>query len=248
MDKRFNILISAFIAFGIYLLIILAFILYLKTPVIKKYQAISKNTVIELDLIIIDNKKDDKKTKQIKKNIVKKEIKIKKSSSSSAIKKTNLKSLFAKVDTKATKIKEKSALNIKKNEISSRFKSTYKKNKIKNDLKIKKFNDIKNSSKAKKITAKKNGEFDEYYSQINTILLTRWYKYPLFTKEEYLVKVKINISSKGLFSYNIISYSRNQNIDDAVNKFLKTQNNTIYPIPKDNKEKIIIINFINDKE
>jgi protein TonB len=249
MDKSFNIVISAFIALFVYILVILAFVLYLDNPIVKKYNTIKQDTIIELDLIVVQKEKPLKKDlKKIEKKIEKKsKIKITKSYSSSAIKKTNLKSLFSKVSTASQKITKRKVLNIKKNDVSSRFKSSYKKNRSKKELELSKLEDV--SQKIKKIMVNnKNLNYDKYYSQINTIILNRWYRYPLYTDEQYLVKVKINISDKGVFSYNIISFSGNLNIDTAVSKFLKSQINMIYPLPDDNKEKNIIINFINDKQ
>jgi len=248
MDKSFNIFISAFIAIAMYLLLILAFMLYSQTPIVKKYQSLTQDTIIQLDIIINDDTKKDTKVKQKHNTVKVKEIKVEKAFSKSANKKANLKSLFAKVSTKSTIIKEKKALNINKNTTSSRFKSSYKNNKDKSDIKISKLNDLKTTSAKKVISNKNNGDYDKYYSKINSYILGQWYKYPLFTSDEYLVKVKINITNEGVFSYNILSYSGNLNVDNAVKEFLEIQKNKIYPIPFDNKEKNIIINFINDKE
>lgn len=248
MDKSFNIFISAFIAIAMYLLIILAFMLYSQTPIVKKYQSLTQDTIIQLDIIVNNDNTKDTKVKQKHNDVKVKDIKVEKSFSKSANKKTNLKSLFAKVSTKSTIIKEKKALNVSKNLTSSRFKSSYKKTKDKSDLKISKLNDLKTTASKKVISTKNNDNYDKYYSKINTYILSRWYKYPLFTNDEYLVKVKINITNQGVFSYNILSYSGNLNVDNAVKEFLKLQKNEIYPLPLDNKEKNIIINFINDKE
>ena len=247
MAKSYNIIISAIIAFSIYILIILSFLLYLQKPIIKKYKAKNNNTVIELE--IITNQvaiKKETPIKEINKDIIKKEIKVKKSSSVTAIKKTNLKSLFAKVSTKSQKIKEKKVLNVKNNTVSSRFKSKLKEEKNRSDLKIQ---NTKVMKKDKKINVSNNQEeFDKYYSKISSIILSRWYNYPLLTKDKYIVKVQININPKGQFSYNILSYSQNLNIDSAVKEFLQTQTNEIYPQTKDKKNKDILINFINEKE
>ena len=248
MDKSFNIFISAFIAIAMYLLVILAFMLYSQTPIVKKYQSLTQDTIIQLDIIVNNDKPKDIKVKQKHNEHKVKDIKVEKSFSKSANKKTNLKSLFAKVSTKSNIVKEKNVLNVSKNLTSSRFKSSYKNTKDKSDIKISKLNDLNTSNEKKVITSKNNGDYDKYYSKINTFILSRWYKYPLFTNDEYLVKVKININNQGVFRYNILSYSGNLNVDNAVKEFLKIQKNEIYPIPFDNKEKNIIINFINDKE
>jgi protein TonB len=246
MDKSYSIIISGIIAFSVYIIIILLFVLYLEKPLIKKYQSKVNSTIIELE-IITDPIKAKKIIKhKIEKKIIKKDVKVLKSSSFSATKKTNLKSLFSKVSTKSKKVKVKKVLNIKNNTINSRFKSKLKEEKSRSELKIKNVSIIK---KNKKISMVKNKDkFDEYYSKISSIILSRWYNYPLFTQNKYIVKVQININSKGRFSYNIILYSGDLNIDSAIKEFLKTQISEIYPQTKDKEDKNILINFINEKD
>ncbi|NQY94620.1 MAG: hypothetical protein HRT43_10665, partial [Campylobacteraceae bacterium] len=106
-DDKSNFYLSGILAFGVYLLIILLCALYLKTQDVKKFDAISKVTVLELEMIILPVK--DKKSKPVKNRTdqidTKKSNKIvKKSTSTSAKKRSNLKSLFSKVKTQAPKV------------------------------------------------------------------------------------------------------------------------------------------------
>jgi len=250
MDNKYNYIVSGVIAISLYILIILVFILYLINPAVKTYQAISNETIIQLD-IISEKTKDDKETKKPKEQIKKviKDVKVEEASSASANKKTNLKSLFANVSTKASKIQEKKVLNLKKNETSSRFKSKFEKNKSRSEIKISKLDNSKSVKTNKKLTITNNkGNFNEYYSKVNTIILNRWYLYPLLATQSYLVQVEVEITTKGVFSYTILKYSGNLNIDNSVKDFLNTQINEVYPLPIDGKNKNILINFINEKE
>jgi hypothetical protein len=244
MDKKYNILISAFIAFSFYILIILLFVLYLQSSKVKKFESISKSTILELDLII-EKKIQDKPTiskASIKKHKSKKIIK--KSTAVSAKKKTNLKSLFARVSTKARVVKTKKVLNIRNNQVDSRFKSKYQKQKRNNNIKSSKLLDIKSKKQTKKISLATNkGNYDEYYSKISDIILTRWYKYPIFQQQDYLLIAEININNKGIFSYHIVFYSNNLIVDKAVKEFLENETNDIYPVAPDGKSKNIRINF-----
>ena len=63
-DDKSNFYLSGILAFGVYLLIILLCALYLKTQDVKKFDAISKVTVLELEMIILPVK--DKKSKPVK--------------------------------------------------------------------------------------------------------------------------------------------------------------------------------------
>jgi hypothetical protein len=245
MDKKYNILISAIISISVYILIILLFMLYLKSSKVDKFESVSKNTVLELELIV-QNKESIKniisKPKQIK--VVTKKI-IQKSTALSAKRKTNLKSLFARVSTKSRTVKTQKVLNIRNNKISSRFKSKYQKQKINTNLiKSKKLVDVKDKKVHKKTNLSQNkGHFDKYYSKINNIILTRWYKYPIFKQNEYILIAEITIDDEGIFSYYIISYSNNLVIDKAVKSFLEDETTNIYPSPPDGKIKKIRINF-----
>lgn len=244
MDKKYNILISAFIAISFYILIILLFVVYLQSSKVTKFESITKDTILELDLIIEKNiEKKSIVSKTVSKKIKSKKI-IKKSTALSAKKKTNLKSLFARVSTKARAIKTKKVLNIRSNQVNSRFKSKYQKQKRNNSVKNSKLLDVKSKKEFKKINLSANkGNYDKYYSKISNIILTRWYMYPIFKQNDYLLIAEIIIDNKGVFSYHIVSYSGNLIIDKAVKEFLEDETTKSYPIAPDGTNKRIRINF-----
>jgi hypothetical protein len=251
MGSKSNFFIAAFIAITFYILTILALIFYLQSSHVKKFQSVSKNTFLELDLIIEETKKNTQNlNKSIQKTVTKESKKVvKKSTARSAKKRADLKSLFARVSTKSSKVKAKSILNIQSNKVNSRFKSKYQKEKRDANLKVSKLLDVKskeNSSKPK--TATNKGNFDKYYSKINTIILTRWYNYPLLTNNDYLVVAEITIDAKGKFSYHVISLSGNKEVDAAVKLFLSNQLLERYPVSPDGDKKTIKINFKPDIE
>ncbi|HIP13671.1 MAG TPA: hypothetical protein EYG73_13265 [Arcobacter sp.] len=244
MDKKYNLILSAVISISIYVLIILLFLLYVKTDKVKKYELVSKDTILELELVITKDEANDVKIvkSDIEKSVTKKIIK--KSTATSAKKKSNLKSLFANISTKANQIHKKKVLNVKTTEVNSRFKSKYEKQKRNENITNSKLVDVKKEKSLKKKTLANNkGLYDEYYSKINNIILARWYKYPIFRENDYLLVAEIMIDSKGLFSYHITSYSGNLVVDNAVKEFLKNEKLKFYPIPPDGKKKRIRINF-----
>ncbi len=249
MANKFNFFISAFISIFAYILIILLFMVYLQHNKVNKYKAVSKNTVLELELIV-EKKTIPKKViaKATPKKTKSKKI-IKKSRSTSVKKRTNLKALFAKVKTTATKIEHKKVSNVKSNQITSRFKSKYKKEKREAIVHKSKLIDVKNIKESKKIKLIKNkGNYNKYYSNISNIILTRWYKYPIFKQDDYLVIVEITIDDKGKFSYYIISYSGNIIVDKAIKEFLDNETAKIYPIAPDGLTKKIKVNFKPEME
>jgi len=239
-------LISGFFSFFIYLSFIFMILLYLNKAHYKKFNSISKDTIIELD-IIVDKRDDLKKTKASKTVSQKKEKNavFKKLKSSSAKKRTNLKSLFAKVSVRGVRVRKRKVLNVRGNEIISRFKSKFTRKKVVKQVNISKLVDVKkvlNSTKKVQINSK--GNFDKYFSKIHSILLNKWYQYPLLSPQKYKVKVKITISSEGFFRYSVISLSGIEEVDRAVKKFLENEINSRYPKPPDGREKELIINFI----
>jgi len=246
MDNKYNKFISFIIAVSVYVLVVLVILLYINGPKVKKYNSKTKETVIEIDLVTIDDKKATEINKNTKQKIIQK-VKIQKTTSSDSIVKSNLKSLFANVKTKAIKIEKKKILNVKDNKIQSRFKSKYKNNIKTNNIKVSKLKNVNKKKITQNINSNKNDIFDEYYSEVKTIILTSWYKNPIFNTDSYLIKVYVTINTKGQFSFNIIKYSGNIEIDNLLNKFLNEQKEIIYPISKDNKSKTILINFMNEK-
>ena len=90
MDNKKAFYISCVLAIGLYVLLIFLFLFYLKQNDVKKFDAISKSTVLQLD-IILDNPKENEKEIQIKSKVksTKSEKIIKKSKSTSAKQRQN---------------------------------------------------------------------------------------------------------------------------------------------------------------
>jgi len=245
MDNKYNKFISFIIALSSYILVLLLILLYLQEPNIKKYNTKKKETVIQIDLITVENKTNNNisKTKEIKK------VKINKSKSLDNKVKSNLKSLFANVKVKSENVKEKKVLNVKENKIKSRFKSKFTNKDNPKNIKVAKLKTVnKIKDKKRNIDPNNNDTEDNYYSQIKQLILTRWYDNPVYITDKYLLKVYITISSKGKFNFNIIKYSGKIQIDNLLMKFLNEQRDIIYPIAKDNKDKTILVNFMSEKE
>jgi hypothetical protein len=246
MGNKFNLFMSGFFAIGIYILVILSFLFYIKDVKIEKYTTASTETILELDLIISESTKVKKKNKvQLKANKLKKDNNVvKQSKSLSAKKVTSMKSLFANVKTTATKVKTKTVNNKKNTSVSSRFKSKFEKEKTSKNIKIDKMLDVGDSIVKKKISvSKSNTKLNEYYSKLNLIILQRWYSYPLFNNNNYFVKAIIKIDLLGNMSYNILQFSGNVNVDDAIKKFLQNESLKKYPVKKNGENKDIVINF-----
>ena len=80
MDNKQELIYSAFASLFIYIILILSFLLYLKTPEVKKINAVVKNTVLQLDIILKSEQKVKEKitikstiqNKKIAKKVVKK--------------------------------------------------------------------------------------------------------------------------------------------------------------------------------
>jgi protein TonB len=247
MGNRSLFLFSAFIALASYVLLILVFILYIHDNKTKKFKNVTRETILEVN--IISQKKSDTHEK-LKSSAVKKNEKtiVKKSTSNSAKKTTNLKSLFANVSTKSNKIVDRNINKIKSNNVESRFKSKYERDKKVKEVKLSKLVDVKNSKSTiqKNISQNSSGEYDKYYSNINNLILTRWYRYSLLSNTEYLVIVNITIDTQGKFSYHVVKFSGVSNVDRTIKSFLENERLKTYPIPPDKKSKKIQLNFKPD--
>ena len=232
MDNNRNIFISAYVAFGSYFIIVFLFFLYLKVSDIKQFDSFSKDTVLELEILIDitkkDNQEDIKLHNQRADSKIAKKI-VKKSASISAKQRSNLKSLFANVKTKSVVVKKQIINNVKKSSITSRFKSKFEKQ-TKNDNKL--LSKVLSQKEAKLIQPKAgdtNNEHDPYFSKIYDILYQRWN--PLLITEGLSAKVVITIYKSGQFKYNILQYSGDSTFDDQLLQFLEQQKTKYFPSP-----------------
>jgi len=247
MDNNRNFYISAYIAFGFYFLIIFLFFLYLSVNNIKKFNSFSKDTALQLDIVLEDKKIKPKKQKNIKhlkvqtarkNNKISKKI-VKKSASVSAKQRSDLKSLFAKVKTKSSVVKKKIVSNVKKSSIASRFKSKFEKQSQNNNNALSKLIDNIKLEAIKRKTGDTNNEHDEYISKIYEILYNRWH--PLLIIDGLSTKVIITIHSNGEFSYRIVQLSGDRSFDNQLVLFLEKQTTLPFPIPKKSKVNIEVI-------
>ena len=173
-----------------------------------------------------------KKTHKISKKIVKK------STSVSAKQKSNLKSLFANVKTKASSVKKKVVNNVQKSLTTSRFKANFEKQTKSNNLLSKFLDDKKVNITKQKIGDTKN-EHDLYISKIYEILYQRWQ--PLLIVDGLSTKVIITIYKDGKFNYRILQYSGDSSFDDQLVLFLEKQKEEKFPIPKKSRIDIEVI-------
>jgi len=245
MAKKQELIYSAIGAISIYIILILSFLVYVKTNEVKKINASIKKTVLQLDVILPSNEpiKEKNTIKHVVKNrdIAKKIVK--KTTSTSIKQRSNLKSLFANVNTDIKKTTKKKVSNIKSSSISSRFKSKYEKEKKTKNIVLPKLTEnkqMKTNSKNIAMDKSKDSQ-DPYYSKIYQILSTRWT--PTIFSDDLKAKVNIIIFNNGKFSFKFIQYSGNFGFDNQLKSFLSNETLKKYPISPKNKTVNIEITF-----
>lgn len=244
MANKQELIYSAIAALAIYIILILSFLVYLKTNEVKKINATVKNTVLQLDVIldVAPNKEKIKIQSNQKNTKIAKKV-VKKTTSSSIKKRTNLKSLFANVKTNVKSTSKDKVLNVKNSSISSRFKSKFEKERKTKKLVLSKLTENKVTKSANnRVTMDKSSENqDPYYSKIYQILSNRWK--PTIFQNDLKVKVNIIIFNNGKFSYKFIQYSGNMGFDNQITEFLNNETLKKYPISPKNKTVNIEITF-----
>jgi len=237
-------LISGFIAFSLYILLALILIIYLKAEAVKKIDARTKSTVLQLDVIL--NTPEDRTEKiDIKSGIKNKEIAkkvVKKTTSKSLKQRSDLKSLFANVKTSAKTVTKKNISTVKKSTISSRFKSKFEKERKVKDVVL---SDLKNNSaNIKKIVlSDTSNNSDPYLSRINEMLNSRWN--PTIFADNLKAKVLVTIENNGIFRYKFIQYSQNIGYDNQLREFLGKESLRRYPVNPNGKATHIEITFVS---
>jgi len=243
-----KLLISAFYALGSYFLLIAIVVFYLDADDVRKIDSISKNTIIELDLVITEQKDPIKpsvvKQKQVQKEKIAKKV-VKRSASVSVKRQTDLKSLFGKVSTKAPEVRKKDVTNTKKSTISSRFKSQFEKQTKRKKIKVSKITDAKTVKTKKKKSSDAKYENDKYFSKIYTILYDRYNEHMRI--ENLSTTVIVKITSNGEFSYRIIKNSSDPSFNSQLEMFLEKQKGLKFP-PPDKAYVDIEIDFSGYKE
>lgn len=226
---------SGLIAFGIYIFCFVLFLLYISEEKAEKFDAISKNTVLELEILIVDKSKIDKRNKSEQKDSKKSQEVVQKSKATTAKTTTSVKSLFANVKVSAPKVIEEEVLNVKKAIVTSRFKAKFEKQRKTNNVRVSKLLDsVKTRAKSISNTDAKN-KSDEYFSKIYELLTQRWV--PMLIVDKLSAEILIMISPDGSFSYRFRSYSDNDNFNNKLEEFLNEQ--ILLTYPKHNKGRVM---------
>ena len=236
---------SAFAAFSIYAICILSFLVYLKTNEVEKVNAVVKTTILQLD-IVLDTPTEEKKITKIISSVKTQDIAnkvVKKTTSTSVKKRSNLKSLFANVKIDAKKVTKDKVLNVKNSSISSRFKSKFEKEKKSKNIVLSKLQENKQLKlSSKNVTmAKASDNQDPYYSKIYQMISSRWI--PTIFDNNLTAKIRIVIFNNGRFSYKFIQYSGNVGFDNQLKSFLDGETQKLYPPSPTNKTVNIEIQF-----
>ncbi|MGB5868447.1 MAG: TonB C-terminal domain-containing protein [Arcobacteraceae bacterium] len=244
MANKQELIYSALASLAIYIILILSFLVYIKTNEVKKINATVKNTVLQLD-VILDSEPTKEKVKiesSVKNTEIAKKV-VKKTTSTSVKKRTNLKSLFANVKTDIKNVSKDKVLNVKESSISSRFKSKFEKERKTKKLVLSKLTENKTmQTPNKNVSMEKTSENqDPYYSKIYQILSSRWN--PTIFVNDLKVKVNIIIFNNGKFSYKFIQYSGNVGFDNQLQEFLNNETLKPYPVSPNNKTVNIEITF-----
>jgi hypothetical protein len=227
-DKKFF-YVSGILSFSFYCLFFLLFILYVKSHNVKKIDAFSKTTVLELD-IIVDNKpkEEEKKTIQnVVKNTEKSEDIVKKSTSKSVKTSANVQSLFANVSVASQNVKKEVVNNTQKNLVASRYKSKFEKQSKNESVSVSKLLDNVKQNSSKLLVSNSKNQNDPYYSKIYELLASRWN--PRVIIDDLSAKVIITIFSDGRFDYKLLIKSGNDIFDDSLYDFLESQKSEIFP-------------------
>ena len=230
----------------IYLLLLSIFFIYIKHNDVKKFDAISKNTILELYLVdnIIQNiKLIYKESTKLNEYISKKTIE--KKTSKTSKKQTDIKSLFKNFKNKVENISTKESLNIKPNQIISRFKSKFKKNRKNSNKMISKLLNTVRTKSYEGIITNTNHQNDLYYSKIYKILSSRWK--PKVIVENLFVNVLITISKNGKFNYIILRNSKNVIFNNELKEFLENEKKIRYPLHNRGFKQKIEVKFISKK-
>jgi hypothetical protein len=247
MDNKQELYYSAIASVAIYIILILSFLVYVKTHEVKKINATIKNTVLQLD-VILETPNENKEKITIKSSVKNQDIAkkvVKKTTSTSIKKRSDLKSLFANVKTNIKNVSKDEVSNVKKSSFASRFKSKFEKEKKTEKLVLSKLTENlqhKTIADNKNVTMDKvSDEQDPYYSKIYQMLSNGWN--PTIFKNELKAKLNITIFDNGKFSYKFIQYSGNVGFDKHLKEFLDRESQTTYPISPTNKTVNIEITF-----
>lgn len=239
VTKQDHFVISGVIAISIYLFCFLLFLLYISSPNVEKYDALTKNTVLELDVFIAEDIKIDDRNKTDNKDSKKSHEIVEKSKSITAKSKTSVKSLFANVKTNTKKIVLEEVNNVKNSEVNSRFKAKFEKQRKSNISNSKLLASVRTKASVLPSSNSSNNT-DPYFSKIYELLAQRWS--PMLIIDELSAKVLVMISSDGTFDYRFVSRSSNDSFNESLKSFLQSQ--TILTYPTHNKGRVAKIEVV----
>lgn len=226
---------SGLIAISLYIFCFVLFLLYISEEKVHKFDAISKNTVLELEVIIIDNSKVEKENKNEQKDTKKSQEIVQKSKAITAKTTTSVKSLFANVKVTTPKVIEEEVLNVKKAIVTSRFKAQFEKQRKTNNINTTKLLDSVKTRTKRSSRTDSNNENDEYFSKIYELLTQRWV--PMLIVDKLSAEVLVMITQDGNFTYRFRSNSINDNFNNKLEEFLNAQMLLTYP--KHNKGRVM---------
>ncbi|MFA7084473.1 MAG: TonB C-terminal domain-containing protein [Arcobacteraceae bacterium] len=220
--------VSGILSFSFYALFFLLFILYVKSHNVKKVDAFSKATVLELDIIVDTKPKAEEKVVQTKVDNSEKSEEIVKQSTSKSLKTTaDVQSLFASVSTTSQNVKKEVVTNTEKNIVASRFKSKFEKQTKSESAEVSKLLDSVKQSSSKLQVSQSSQKSDPYYSKIYEILAGKWN--PRVIIDDLSAKVVITIYKDGKFEFSFLQYSGNSLFDDDLLNFLTEQTFVLFP-------------------
>ncbi len=227
-DKNFF-YISGIASFLIYFILFVIVLIYLKSSQTVRYDAGKRVSVLELSLVSDKLQSNDDTHVSQSEDEDKMDTLVKNSSSVSVKRKTQLKSLFAQVNTKEDSTIEKDNVNNEEgNNLASRLKSRFNKRKKGDISKISKYLNSVKTKTTPMVLVSKSGKKNKYYSKIYNILSSRWN--PLFIMNGLSAKVLITINRRGVFSYKFLRTSGNEIFDGSLRAFLKSQVKEKFPI------------------
>lgn len=230
-----NFFLSGAIALGIYLFCMALFLLYISSPKAQKFDALSKNTVLELEVLILDKSKLAKKNKTVKKDTKKSKEIVKKTKAITTKTTSSVKSLFANVKTNTKEVIEKEVVNVKKTIVTSRFKAKFEKQKKTDNVRVSKLLDSEQTRSKVKTSSDSKNKSDEYFSKIYELLTQRWA--PALFVDKLSAEVLIMITQDGNFTFTFRNRSTNENFNNKLEEFLNEQK--LLTFPKHNKGRVM---------
>lgn len=225
-SKETSFLASGLFSIFIYLIIIFLFFLYVKTSDVKKFDALTKNTILELNIVIDDKSDIVNKKSEIEKSKKSEEI-VEKSKSKTNKQHTSVKSLFANVEDKNDKVVDEPVNNVVTSEVSSRFKAKFEKQRKSENLSVSSILSSVKSKASVMPSSQTSENSDPYYSKIYELLAKRWN--PMLIIDGLYAKVLVIITNDGKFDYKFLKYSGNESFDNSLTSFLNEQVNITYP-------------------